>query len=134
MRFLLVDIAQNKPLIFLYISASFFILVLFLVFGFTFFQKSRFLKIKIKPFPFSVDLSILSFSIQDILRKYLKNEGVSVELILLPSKKLEVVFYLSDLKEDTKEALLAWAKKEIANHLQSKYSYYKGFSLVLYYQ
>ena len=134
LRFLLSDIMQNSPAIFLYISSGFLLFATFLLIGFTSLQKNRFLKIKMKPFTISINPSILSYSIQDIMRKYLKNNQVSVEVILLPTKKLEVISYLPDIEEDKKEAFLDWANKEISSHLYKKYNYLKDFSLILYYQ
>ena len=134
LRFSITDILQNSPKVFLYISIIFFILALSLTIGFTSLQKNRFLKIKIKPFAFSINLSILSHSIQDIMRKYLKNDQISVEVILLPTKKLEVISYLPDIEGDKKGSLLNWAKAEISSHLQKKYQYFKDFSLIFYYQ
>jgi len=134
LRYLLSDAMQNSPSIFLYISSAFFLLGVFLLIGFTSLQKNRFLKIKIKPHSFSVNPAILSYSIQTIMRKHLQDSSISVEVILLPSKKLEVISYLPDIEEDAKETFVNWAKEEISSHLQKKYSYFKDFSLVLYYQ
>jgi len=134
LRFYLSDTMQNSPSIFLYTSSIFFLLGVFLLIGFTSLQKNRFLKIKVKPHSFSINPAILSHSIQTIMKKYLSDNSVSVEVILLPSKKLEVISYLPDIEGDAKESFLNWAQSEISSHLQKKYGYFKDFSLVLYYQ
>ncbi len=116
---------------FRYIGGFILLITFLLAVGFAAIHKAQYIKIKMKPYSYSIDSQLIKEYIQTFWNKTYPENKILAEVIVLPKQKLEIIANLSKMSDSQKEAFLEKSNQEISRILCEHLKYYKEFILTL---